>query len=499
MYLRAGVFSFGLLLLSRVLGLLRESAQAAAFGSTGMGDAVIVMFTLPDLLVGILVSGALSYVLLPAWAQQSPSTQAAGQKKVTCALVLGGLVLGLLVWLYRIEVVQALAPGLPGEMKAASASALGWSAMVLPMAMVAALWVARLQHEGDFVGMYAGNLIVNLVLVAGLFAASKTVADASLGRTLTFLGICLAIAMLARLAWLAWRLPSQPAAIDAGEPAEPADLPPMHVWLWAALSSGFLLALPLAARSVASGAGEGALASFNYAWKLIELPLVLAVQLVASLAFPAITRTQAGTPQRHHAVGLAVLIAWTLACAAVAIVVIFSLPIAGLLFGWGRMNAASLQVIGDWAAIGVWSLLPQALIAILLTTMATAGRMRVAVAVIAVGLAVLLLAGALGGLHGKSVMWLLSAVFSGMALVLMVLERQYSHDSFPYLACLPPLGVCLGLVALKPLFAGIDVVLALVYCALAGCLVMTSALLASPALRGLLGQKIVRRSSVSNK
>ena len=57
MYMRAGVFSLGLLLLSRVFGLLRESAQAAAFGVTGMGNAVIVMFTLADLLVGIVVSG----------------------------------------------------------------------------------------------------------------------------------------------------------------------------------------------------------------------------------------------------------------------------------------------------------------------------------------------------------------------------------------------------------------------------------------------------------
>ena len=93
MYLRAGAFSLGLLLLSRALGLLRESVQAAAFGSTGMGDAVIVMFTLPDLLVGILVSGALSYVLLPVWAQQSPTVQAAGQRKMAYAVTMVGLLL----------------------------------------------------------------------------------------------------------------------------------------------------------------------------------------------------------------------------------------------------------------------------------------------------------------------------------------------------------------------------------------------------------------------
>ena len=495
MYLRAGVFSLGLLLLSRALGLLRESAQAAAFGSTGMGDAVIVMFTLPDLLVGMLVSGALSYVLLPVWAQQSPATQAAGQKKIAYALVGGGLVLGALVWLFSGAVVQALAPGLAGDMKAASASALGWSAVVLPLAMLAALWVTRLQHERDFVGMYAGNLVVNAALVMGLFVVAKSAAPQI--SALSLLGICLVIAMLARLAWLAWRLPSSSQSVANMQPAE---LPPASVWLWAALSSGLLLALPLVARSLASSAGEGALASFNYAWKLIELPLVLAVQLVASLAFPAITRTVAGTPERAQAVSLAFLIAWALACAAVAVVATFSLPIASLLFGWGRMSAAHLEVIAQWSAVGIWSLLPQAVIAVLLTVMATTGRMHVAVWVYALGLTVLLLAGWLGSFNGTSVgtnvMWLLNAVFAGIAVVLMALERRSIKDVFPYLACLAPLLVSAGLVLFKPLFAGLNVTLALVCCAVYGLLVTGSAVVASPVLRGLLHEKFNRKSAV---
>ena len=494
MYLRAGVFSLGLLLFSRALGLLRESAQAAAFGSSGMGDAVIVMFTLPDLLVGMLVSGALSYVLLPVWAQQSPGAQAAGQKKIAYALVGGGLALGALVWLFRHAVVQALAPGLAGEMKAASAGALGWSAVVLPLAMLAALWVTRLQHERDFVGMYAGNLIVNLALVAGLFVAAKNVVPVM--PVLDLLGICLIIAMLGRLIWLASRLPAQTYSTAV---TQVTHLLPASVWLWAALSSGMLLALPLVARSLASSAGEGALASFNYAWKLIELPLVLAVQLVASLAFPAITRTQAGTPGRQQAIGLAFLIAWTLACAAVAVVATFSLPIVNLLFGWGRMSAANLEVIAQWSAVGIWSLLPQALMAVLLTVMATHGRMHVAVWVYALGLTLLLVAGWLGGSSGMnlgtSVMWLLNAVFTSMAVVLMVLERRSIKLAFPYLACLLPLLASVGLVLLKPLFAGLNVTLTLVYCAIYGLLVMGSAVLASPVLRRLLHEKFNRKSA----
>ena len=497
MYLRAGVFSLGLLLLSRALGLLRESAQAAAFGSTGMGDAVIVMFTLPDLLVGILVSGALSYVLLPVWAQQSVGAQAAGQRRIAYALTLGGLAMGLLIWLFRDAVVQALAPGLTGDMKVASAGALGWSALVLPLAMLAALWVTRLQHERDFVGMYAGNLIVNLALVIGLFVVAKSsLTDApSSTSALRLLGFCLVIAMLGRLAWLAWRLPSRPQPMAV---TEAASLPAASVWLWAALSSGLLLVFPLMARSLASSAGEGALASFNYAWKLIELPLVLAVQLVASLAFPAITRTAAGSPARQKAVGLAFLIAWTLACAAIAVVATFSLPIANLLFGWGRMSAASLAVIAQWSAIGIWSLLPQALMAVLLTVMATHGRMHAAVWVLGTGLAVLLLVGWLGGIGdkntGAAVMWLVNGLFACMAVVLMLLERRSIKAGFPFLAGLAPLVVCVGLVSLKPFLFSFSLSLVLICCIAFGALVLCSAVMASPVLRRLLREKLDKKS-----
>ena len=50
-------------------------------------------------------------------------------------------------------------------------------------------------------------------------------------------------------------------------------LPAASVWLWAVAAAGLPLALPFAARSLASQQAPGALATFNYAWKLVELPL----------------------------------------------------------------------------------------------------------------------------------------------------------------------------------------------------------------------------------
>ena len=254
------------------------------------------------------------------------------------------------------------------------------------------------------------------------------------------------------------------------------------------------------ARSFASSAGEGALASFNYAWKLVELPLVLAVQLVASMAFPAITRTQPGSVARQQATGLAFFIAWSLACAAVAVVATFSLPLATVLFGWGRMGTSGLEVISQLSAIGIWSLLPQSVMSVLLTVVATHNRMHAAVWVLASGLAVLLLTGWFGQLTGAGVMWLLNGVFSGMALVLMALERRNIGEGVPYFACLIPLLVCTALVSSKPLLSNFSLPLTLVFCVVYGLLVIASAVLASPVLRGLLRDKLHQKSTaVSSK
>lgn len=506
MYLRAGVFSLGLLMASRLLGLLRESVQAAAFGASGMGDAVIVMFTLPDLLVGILFSGALAYVLLPAWAQQNAAQQARSQRRVARVLLALGVAMGILIWLLRDVLVHALAPGLEGGMRALGAQSLVWSAAALPLALLAALWVTRLQHERDFVGMYAGSLVVNVLLVGALFFAPQ---DRSGQLTVLVLGGFLAAAMLARLGWLAWRLrrvgasraavaraDAPPALVDspaASPEALPAALPWASVWLWAALSSGLLLLLPLMARSLASQGGEGALASFNYAWKLVELPLVLAIQLVASLAFPAITRAEAGSPERENAVQTAFLLAWALACAAIAVVASFSLPLAGMLFGWGRMTADHLDTIGRWSAIGIWSLLPQALVAVLMTVMATGQRMHVAVWAYAAGAAALALAGWLGLADGASVMWMLNATLAGVAAVMLASEGRRLGRALPWLAMLAPLIAAALQVALAQRIAVVSLAGALVGCVVFTGVVLAAAALASPLMRGLLWEKLARR------
>src|SRR6185369_14685236 len=110
----------------------------------------------------------------------------------------------------------------------AAASAMVWSALASPAALLAALWATRLQHERDFTGMYSANLVVNAILIAAiLWAATRRPVSAAM----PWLGAGLLAARLLRLAWLRWRVPP-PAADAAATGGHVATLPGPPVWLW---------------------------------------------------------------------------------------------------------------------------------------------------------------------------------------------------------------------------------------------------------------------------
>ena len=535
MFLKAGALSLALLLLSRVLGLVRESVLAATFGASGLGDVAVLMLTLPDWGAGVLAGGALAYVLLPHWAKQTPAQQAATQRTVAIWLLVGGLGLGLGLVLCRAVLTSWLAAGVPTPLQPEAQAGLVWAAVSLPAALLASLGVTRLQHERDFTGMYGANLVVNGVVIGALLLmAWLAVPQATAGRV-TELGLALCAAMGLRLLWLHWRArqPLRPGAelglapdhadADAAK-AMPgpvhqthsaADLPPAALWVWAALAAGLPLTLPFAARSLASGEGEGALATFNYAWKLVELPLMLAIQLVASLAFPALTRAMlplngaeqgqvqaALTLEARQLVRSALALAWTLACAATLALQVGGRAITELLFGWGRMDADALARVADWGRVGAWGLLPQALIAVAVTVLAAQSRLRAAVAAYAGALAILLLCGG-QGMSGQQLMGLLNLLLGGVALLLLwaMLQRGPAAGAdvarpsgwagvtsvLCWPAMLAPLALLLaGTVAVHRLGAGIlqqKGISALVLSALSAIGVIAITALLSPALR----------------
>ncbi|MDB5964478.1 MAG: virulence factor family protein, partial [Polaromonas sp.] len=342
------MLSLALLLASRGLGLVRESALAAAFGVTAVADVVVAMLTLPDLVSSTVAAGALGLVLLPWWARQAPDGQRASQRRVMGFLLMVGAALALWILLVPHQLAFLLAPGLGGEERALLESGLRWSACAVPASLAGALWYTRLQHERDVVGMYGMNIVHTGTVLAVLFPLTFVFhgADAVL-----WMGAGLLAAMGLRLVFLRWRL-SRVRAREAVPLAPVTGLPTWKIWFWTLAATGFPVVLPVVARSLISDNGAGALATFNYAWKLVELPNLLAIQLVSTLAFPAIARAHAEGRNFHFALKQALVLAWTLACAAALALHVGSGPLSALLFGWGRMGPEHVAEVARWSAWG---------------------------------------------------------------------------------------------------------------------------------------------------
>ena len=479
MLLKAGVLSLALLLASRLLGLGRESVQAAALGTSGLADVAVLMLTLPDWLTGVAASGALAYVLVPAWAGRDSVAVAGLQRQVARVLMALGAGTALVWALMALQgpLVGALAAGLPADLGPVAAQALVWSAIAFPLALLAALWGTRLQHERDFVGLYAANLVVNGVLIVALVVAGRAMAA---GDAVVALGAGLLGAMALRLAWQAWRLPAR-SLVAVADASQAIALPATSVWTWAILSAGLPLALPFLARSLASQGGEGALATFNYAWKLVELPLVLAIQLVATLAFPAVARavTQGlQDPAAREPVRIAFALAFALACACAAGLLVGADALARLLFGWGRMSESALLQVAQWGRVAAMGLLPQAVAAVALTVLASQGRMRPAAGLYGVALLVLLGLAAAEPRDGAALMAVLNAVFMFVALGLLISLGTGAARCLPVRAMVWPLGALLGVAALLRATGGaggLPMVAALVLAVLAGLVVLAAA------------------------
>ncbi len=369
MLLRAGLVSVALLILSRLLGMLRESGVAAAFGATAQADAAIVMLSLPDWSVGVFLSGMLAYVLLPHWASK-PQTVAATQRRVTIGVLGAACAVAALLAGLAPQAAHLLLPGLRSSAEASLAlKAIQWAAVGVPLAALAAVWSTRLQHEQDFLGLYGANLVVNGGILTALFLIAVC---AGFTGQYWVLPVFFLMALMLRLVWLRWRLPCE--ALNTQLVV--FEWPPVSQWLWAALASGLPLALPMAARALVSEQGAGSVAVFSYAWKLIELPLFLAIQLVTTLALPVLSRAfasgDAGAARQVSRQTMA--LAWGLACACMSALWLGYAGVAKLLFGWGAAQN-EWRAVANAALGAISSLAPQAVIAVSTAVLAAQKRM----------------------------------------------------------------------------------------------------------------------------
>ncbi len=339
------------ILLGRLAGFAREMFLAARYGAGAEADIAILMLTLPDLLVNILVGGAMSVALIPAFKRYGEGPRAYClfvQSSVLLALVFA--VLTLLLSLLTMPLLRMVAPGFDAVQLQQALPLLQVVLWLIPLTVVAGVTSAFLHANDRFALSAFGTFSFNSVVLLGLGYSIATGAELlNLAFFILAAGLVRWLLLLTalprpQLSWRCrrWRL------LDRGL---------LLRYLHAMTAGGLLLVMPVMARAIASLHGEGGLSLFNYAMKLVEFPLSIGVMVLSVGLFPLLSQCFARreeTCDEMVATGLQVVLLITVAM--VLPLAWFADDFATLTFGRGAMQPDQVTLVGVLMSIGVLSL-----------------------------------------------------------------------------------------------------------------------------------------------
>ncbi len=324
-------------LVVKVLGFMRETSLANAFGASELSDAYLSAYTIPYFLQAIL-----GYALVTAVVPILTKYLVAGQKEEACyagsaiinitALVLTALtVLGILGCDL---LVSLLAPGYGPEQAALTASlARIMFPSVVFMGVGMVLTGICNAHYKFAVSAFAPGMS-NIIIIVSLlfFSASYGIFGAAWGTLISFAGFfAVQIPVLWQIGF------KYRPVLDLHHPAVRQLMREIGPIVLGVAVNQIYFAVN---RIFASGLAEGTISNINYANKLMMLPVGIFVAAVANAIYPALAEFSLQKDRRSLAVTMKTgLVAVMLVAVPAAVgLAVLAEPIIGLLFEHGEFT-----------------------------------------------------------------------------------------------------------------------------------------------------------------
>lgn len=331
---------------SRALGLGRDIAISARFGTGSELDVYVAAFRIPDLVFNVLAGGALSSALIPtlrAYLEHGEREAGWAMVRAVAAAVLAALlVCAALAWLAAPVLVRALSPGWDAERLHLTASLVRIMLVTPVLFGASGIATAVLQAHQRFVtpaiapALYNAGIIMGALLLAG---------PGGMGIFGLTLGVVAgAVLHLGVQAPEVARLGRLRGNIDFHHPGLRRVLVLMVPRLFglAVVHLNFFVLTVLA-----SFLPEGSLAALNFAWLLMMLPLGLFGMALSTAALPALAALAArGEFEALGATltrGLRAIILLSLP-SAVGLIILRE-PLVRILFERGRFSEASTSMV----------------------------------------------------------------------------------------------------------------------------------------------------------
>jgi putative peptidoglycan lipid II flippase len=294
---KAALVTVALSLAGALLGLGRDQVLAHLFGAGSETDAFLVAWTVPEFAATLLIEDGLAFALVPAFSAVLARRARDGTGDPVRALVRGTLprlalafsvASALVVW-GAPYLVQVLAPGLPDPGLAVDCTRLTGTC-VLTFGL-AGYCSAALRAHRRFVAPAAIYVVYNAAIITAMF-----VLGARWGVRAAAVGVAVGGALMVaiQLPFLLRRLLRRPTAPETAAAAGEAS---RHTMNLALIVTVLLFALcrqsqVLIERFLASSLPAGAISHLNYAQKVAQMPMVLALML-CTVTFPVVAQALA--------------------------------------------------------------------------------------------------------------------------------------------------------------------------------------------------------------
>jgi putative peptidoglycan lipid II flippase len=361
---RAGLVVSGAFLVSRVLGWVRLVVIGRAFGPADL-DTFFAAFRIPDLIFQLVAAGALSSALVPiVSALLEREAHAHAWRVVSTVINLMLIALGVLaavLFLLAPLVMRAITPGFDDaqlDRTVLLTRIMLLSPIFLAMGAVA---TSVLNSGGRFAASAVAPIVYNLAIIGGALILAPTfgVEGLAIGVVAGSLGHLLV--QLAPLRHLGFRYEPR---IDRDDPQARRALVLMAP---RALGLGAGQITFIVVTALASTLAVGAVADFNIAFTLLQIPIGVIGVPLGIVLLPSLSRDAAVGREPAFA---------SLLTRALRLILYVMIPIAGLsavlrrevvdlLFGGGQIGPVDLALIAEtllWFLIG---LAAHALIAVL--------------------------------------------------------------------------------------------------------------------------------------
>lgn len=336
------VVMFIMLLLSKILGLLRDVLLAYRFGTSYINDAYTVAIAVSNILFAIFVSG-FSESYIPFFVRLK-----AGREKnvffsnIISVLVIISFLVAIFCCLNSDFIVKILAPGFYGKTAALAGSYISIIVWAFPFYAAFSILSAHLQIQEKFSTVnFCNFIVVNIMVILSILASSVThnlmlVIGYVIAEMVSFIILLIYFIKVADTCYRPEMKEMAVQFISLIKLAIPVGLSFMMNQLNAITDQFF-----------SSMLGNGTISSLSYANKIQSLFLALTTVVFMKVCFPRITFNFAKSNKKDglYYVEKGYLMGIFLTVPFSFIIVLFSKPIVLILFERGAFNSEATNII----------------------------------------------------------------------------------------------------------------------------------------------------------